>query len=183
MNVFARGLAAMLTAVIVVAGAAAPTVASAQAASALDTERARVSYMVGHDVARSIEAAGPDIDLAAFESAIRNAFAGGEPLIAESEVPAVGEALMMRIASRAGRAPANAKVPDVDRRKVGHLVGADVGRSLVPIKDELELPVLLQGVRATFAGTGLLMDEAAMSATRAAFGERVRGQMLERARA
>ena len=183
MNVFARGLAAMLTAVIVVAGAAAPTVASAQAASALDTERARVSYMVGHDVARSIEAAGPDIDLAAFESAFRNAFAGGEPLIAESEVPAVGEALMMRIASRAGRAPADAKVPDVDRRKVGHLVGADVGRSLVPIKDELELPVLLQGVRATFAGTGLLMDEAAMSATRAAFGERVRGQMLERARA
>lgn len=183
MNVFARGLAVMLTAAILVAGVAAPATAIAQEPATLGTERARVSYMVGHDVARSIEAAGPDIDMAAFEQAIRNAFQGGDPLIAESEVPAVGQALMMRIASRAGRAPADAKVPDVDRTRVGHLVGADVGRSLVPIKDELELPVLLQAVKATFAGGNLAMDAAQLDTTRQAFAQRMRAAMAERARA
>lgn len=183
MNVFARGLAVMLTTVVLVAGVATPAAVAAQEPATLDTERARASYMVGHDVARSIVAAGPDIDLAAFEQAIRNAFEGGDPLIAESEVPAVGQALMMRIASRAGRAPADTQVPDVDRKKVGHLVGADVGRSLVPIKDELEVPVLVQAVRATLAGGELAMDEAGLDATREAFSRRVRATMAERAKA
>ena len=35
----------------------------------LETERDRVSYMVGIDVARSLNAVGPDMDLAAFERA------------------------------------------------------------------------------------------------------------------
>lgn len=183
MNAFARGLAVMLTTVVLVAGVASPATVAAQEPATLGTERARVSYMVGHDVARSIVAAGPDIDLAAFERAIRNAFQGGGPLIAESEVPVVGQALMMRIASRAGRAPADAKVPEVDRKKVGHLVGADVGRSLVPIKDELEVPVLVQAVKATLAGGELAMDEAQLNATREAFSQRVRATMAERAKA
>jgi len=181
MNAFARGLAVMLTTTALL-GPVAVLPAAAQDTAELGTDRARASYMVGHDVARSVAAAAPDIDLAAFERAVRNAFEGGEPLIAEAEVPTVGRALMMRIASRAGRAPADAEIPDVDRQKVGCLVGADVGRSLVPIKDELDLPVLLQGIRATFAGGDLLLDEAQLHATREAFAERMRGQMAERAR-
>src|SRR5699024_8938957 len=105
----------------------------------LTTDRAKVSYMVGHDIARSITPAAPDMDLAAFERAISNAFNGQPPLIAEGEVQQVGQALMMRIASRAGKAPADATIPEVDKQKVAYLVGADVGRNLAPIKGELDL--------------------------------------------
>lgn len=180
MKVLVSGLAALFAAATLLA--AVPP-AAAQGNPALASETDRTSYMVGHDVARSIEPAAQDIDLAAFEEAIRNALEGGKPLIAEAEVEPTGRALMMRIASRAGRAPAGAEIPEVDRRKVGHLVGADVGRSLVPMKAELSVPTMLRGLRDTFAGGELAMAQAELDATREAFARKMQASMQQRMQA
>ncbi|MGQ4659226.1 FKBP-type peptidyl-prolyl cis-trans isomerase N-terminal domain-containing protein [Lysobacter sp. F6437] len=180
MKAFVRGVAVILTTTVLMAAVAFPAMAQE---AALGNERARVSYMVGHDVARSIAPAAPDIDLAAFERAVRNALDGGEPLIKESQVQSVGRGLMMRIASRAGQAPAGAEIPEVDKQQVGYLVGSDVGRSLEPMKAELDLAVLMQGVRATFTGGELLMSEAELGSTREAFGQKMRNQFQSRMQA
>src|SRR5690606_27496479 len=112
MTFFARGIAALALAAAL-AGMAGN--APAQTKPALDTERDKVSYMIGMDVGRSIEAAGPDVDLKSFERALRNALQGGEPLVPENEVQPLAQSLMARIASRAGKLPAGTPVPEVAR--------------------------------------------------------------------
>ncbi len=185
MKAFVRGSAVLLTtASLLGAAMAVPVVAFAQNAAAqeknlLTTDRAKTSYLVGHDIAQSITPVAPDMDLAAFERAISNAFAGSPPLIAEAEAQKTGEAMMMRIASRAGKAPAGATIPEVDKQKVAYLVGADVGRNLTPIKGELDLPVLLQGVRATFAGDTLMLSEAQFNEVRTAFTAKMQAQQQQ----
>ncbi|GAA5072765.1 FKBP-type peptidyl-prolyl cis-trans isomerase N-terminal domain-containing protein [Lysobacter panacisoli] len=175
MKAFVRGAAVFLTTAATLIGAA----AFAQDKTVLTTEREKTSYMVGTDIAQSIAPVAPDIDLAAFERAIKNAFDGGKPLITEDEAQTVGPALMQRIASRTGQAPAGAKVPDVPKDKVAYLVGADVGRSLVPIKDELELPVLVQAIRTSFAKGKPLLSEAEMGEVRQAFQQKVMAKMQQ----
>ncbi len=160
MTSFSRGIAVLLLAAI----ACAASVAWAQDKASLDTERDRMSYMVGIDVARSLNAVGPDMDLAAFERAVRNAFAGGRPLLSDADAAAVQPALMQRVAARSGRhlpglAPGSMP-PDVDKGKVGLMMGADVGRSLASLADEIEIPVLMQALRTGLAGgTPLLSQE------------------------
>src|SRR5690606_34931548 len=147
--------------------------ALAQTKPTLDSERDKVSYMIGMDVGRSIEAAGPDIDLKAFERALGNALAGGEPLVPENEVQPLAQSLMARIASRAGKLPAGTPVPDVARDKAGLLIGADVGRQLSAIADEIEVPMLIEGVRTILANTPPLLGEAEANTLRAAFAQRM----------
>ena len=79
--------------------------------------------------------------MAAFERAIDNAFDGGKPLITEDEAQAVGQALMQRIARAPARRRPAPRCRTWPRTRSAYLVGADVGRSLAPIKDELDLPV------------------------------------------
>lgn len=175
MKAFARGLAALMVGACALAGGAA-----AQDKASLDTDRDKASYMVGLDVGRSIGPAGPDLDLAAFERAVANAFAGKDPLIAEDRVQPLAQALMVRIAARNGQPPAVGKLPEIDREQVGYLVGADVGRQLSPLKHELELSVLMQGLRTSLSGgTPLLATEEA-NAVRRAFGEKVQAEMQAR---
>ena len=94
----------------------------------------------------------------AFEQAIRNAFAGGKPLLEpEDEAMATDAALRARIAARDGKpapgAAPGAQPPAVDKAKVGQLVGGQmVGPSLASIKDEIDLPVLVQAVRTVLSG-------------------------------
>ncbi len=182
MKLFVRGAAVMLTsatllgAVVVLPVAANAQTAPVQDKNVLTTDRDKASYMVGHDIARSITPAAPDIDLAAFERALSNAFQGQPPLITEAEAQSTGEALMVRIGSRAGQAPADAPVPDVDKQKAAYLVGADVGRSLKTLKDQIDLPMLLQGVRATLSGGKLLLDETQMNAVRDTFSQKVQSE-------
>lgn len=179
MKAFVRGAAVLITTAATLIGAA----ASAQDKTVLTTEREKTSYMVGSDIAQSIAPVAPDIDLAAFERAIKNAFDGGKPLITEDEAQQVGPALMQRIAARTGQAPAGAKVPDVPKDKVAYLVGADVGRSLVPIKDELELPVLVQAIRTSFQDGKPLLSEAELGQVRQAFQAKVQAKMQQQASA
>ncbi len=162
MNRFARGAAALcLTALVAVASTAHP-----QALTSLSGEHQQISYLVGMDIGRSLAAAGPDLDYASFERAVTHALAGGEPLIGEEEVARVGQALMRRIAVRSGRqvpgmAPGSAP-PTVDPAKVGLLTGLDVGQSLRPLADTLDVPVLVQAVRTVIeGGTPLLSTDEA----------------------
>ena len=67
MKAFVRGAAVLITTAATLFGAA----ASAQDKTVLTTERDKVSYMVGIDIAQSIAPVAPDIDLAAFERAIK----------------------------------------------------------------------------------------------------------------
>lgn len=177
MKAFLRSAAALFTVVAIAAGG----VASAQDKQALDTQREKESYMVGLDVGQSIAPVGADLDLAAFERAIRNAFAGGKPLLDAAETKSVGNALMQRIAARSGQAGVQA--PDIDKTKVGLLVGSDVGRSLAPIKDEIDLPLVLQAVRTALAKGTPLLTEADATAVRQAFTARLQAKMQAQAAA
>lgn len=176
MSVRFRGLAAwMAAATLLVAGWT-----QAQDKSALTTDREKVSYMIGADVGRSISAVGPDLDLAAFERAVKNAFAGGKPLLSDEESRTVGSALMQRIAERSGKpipgAAPGSKPPAVAKDKVGYLVGTDVGRSLAPIKDEIDMPVLLQAMRTLMASGKPLMTDTDMDQMRESFSKRMQAR-------
>ena len=162
----------------------APATAAAGKA-ALTTDRDKVSYMIGADVGHSVSGVGPDLDLAAFERAIRNAFDGGKPLLTDDESRALGTALMQRIAERTGKPVPNTapgtKAPAVARDKVGYLVGTDVGRSLAPIKDEIDLAVFMQSLRTVFASGKLLLTDEQMNLVRDDFSKRMQARMAQRA--
>lgn len=171
MKVLLRGLVALSIAAAALPGAL------AQERSVLTSEREKSSYMVGMDVGRSISQVGPDLDRAAFLRAIDNAFEGGKPLLSEAEASEVGPALMRRVAVRSGRpvpgmAPGS-EPPPVDKVKVGYLVGADVGRSLAPIKSEIDMPLFEQGLSATLDGREPLLGEAEVEALRKSFAARM----------
>ncbi|MFC3715657.1 FKBP-type peptidyl-prolyl cis-trans isomerase N-terminal domain-containing protein [Luteimonas soli] len=168
-----RGVAALL-----IAFASLPAAnVHAQDKQALASERDKASYMVGMDVAKSLAPAAEDLDLKAFERAVRNAFDGGEPLIEEKEAMETGQALMVRVAARSGRPvpgmPPGTPPPSVDKAKVGLLIGADIGRSLVPVKGEIDLPVVMQALRTSLAGGKTLLSDAEADAVRQSFGARV----------
>ncbi|MFZ7094854.1 FKBP-type peptidyl-prolyl cis-trans isomerase N-terminal domain-containing protein [Luteimonas dalianensis] len=146
-------------------------------AQQLQGERERVSYMIGMDVGQSLEPIGPDLDYEAFERALANAFQGGEPLLDAEAAQAVGMVLMLRAAERAGQPlqglPPGTPAPEVDREQVGLMVGADVGRSLSAVGDEIELPVMMRALRTRIEGGQLLLDEQEAEALRTAFSARI----------
>lgn len=178
MTFFARGIAALALAATV-SGAA-----LAQDKTTLDTQREKASYMVGLDVGRSIEPAGPDMEVAAFQRALRNALDGKPALIADDKVQPLAQALMQRIAARSGKAPAGAGAPpQVARDQVGFLIGADVGRQLAPIQDEIDVPVLVQGVRTVLSNTKPLLSASEIDAVRTAFSKQMQAKMDAKATA
>lgn len=179
MKLFLRGAAALLTTAAVLFG----TAAFAQDKTVLTTERDKASYMVGSDIGRSIAPVGPDLDMAAFEKAIRNAFAGGKPLLTPDEAKSTGQALMARIAARNGQPTPGGKTPEVAKDKVGLLVGTDVGRSLAQIHDEIDMPVFLQAVRTTMANGKSLLTEEENNAIRQSFSQKVQAKMQAKATA
>ena len=175
MRFWIRGMAAMM----LMLGAAAVL-----AQDALTTERDRNSYMVGMDVGQSISSVGPDMALATFERAVRNAFAGGKPLLSESEAQLLAPLLMQRVQARnpaPGAAAPAGGLPAIDREKVGLLVGSDVGRSLAPIKDELEVGAFMRGVAVMLANGKPLLSETEANALRAAFTTRINAKMQAKA--
>lgn len=154
------------------------TTAAAQDKAALTTEKDKVSYAVGLDVARSFESISQDIDLAVLRRAVDNAFAGGEPLQPEEQAQSVHTALQMVVAVRSGqRVPGMApgsepKMPPKD--EVSMLVGDRmVGPSLEPLKDDLDLDVMFQALHTVFAGdTPLLSEQEAMASLQAFMGRK-----------
>ncbi len=176
MKLFVRDLVAMF---LLAAVAIVPV--GAQDKTALASDRDKVSYMIGMDVAHSIATAAPDVDVNAFERAVHNAFDGGKPLIAEARIKPLAQSLMQRIAVRNGKAPAGTVSPTVAKDQVGYLIGADIGRSLTPIKEEIALPMFMQGLRTTLAGGKPLLTDAEASALRSAFTQRMQARLQAQA--
>ncbi len=126
----------------------------------LRTDRDRISYMVGMEVGKSVIDIGQDIDFAALENAIRNTMDGGKPLLTQDEARAVSMALGERVQARKANAPVPAFPPGVTPVKVAQLVGLDVGRSMAPAREEFDLPLAMQGLRAVALQQTPLLDEA-----------------------
>jgi FKBP-type peptidyl-prolyl cis-trans isomerase FkpA len=155
----------------------------AQNKTSLATDRDKVSYMAGIDVAHSIAAAAPEMNYAAFERALRNGLAGGKPLLDDAQSQATGRALMQAIGARKGLPPgaAPAATPGLSRENVGLLVGADVGRSLAPVASEIDIPTFMQALRTVLEGGKPLLSDEEAASVRAAFTERVNAKMQAQA--
>ncbi len=180
MKMAMRGAAASL--MIVAMAASAPAMSQQTAApaaskekSALNTEKEKVSYAIGMDIARSFEPVADYIDTAAMQRAIENAFKGGQPLLGDEQAQATDAALRTTLAARNGQqvpglAP-GAQPPAVNKQNVGLMLGDRmVGPSLVRIKDDIDLAVLVQGLQTSLSkGTTLLSPQEAQ-ATLQAFG-------------
>jgi len=180
MKMAMRGAAASL--MIVAMAASAPAMSQQTAApaaskekSALNTEKEKVSYAIGMDIARSFEPVADYIDTAAMQRAIENAFKGGQPLLGDEQAQATDAALRTTLAVRNGQqvpglAP-GAQPPAVNKQNVGLMLGDRmVGPSLVRIKDDIDLSVLVQGLQTSLSkGTTLLSPQEAQ-ATLQAFG-------------
>ncbi|QNP40837.1 FKBP-type peptidyl-prolyl cis-trans isomerase N-terminal domain-containing protein [Lysobacter solisilvae (ex Woo and Kim 2020)] len=182
MKPFMRGVAALLTTAAVLFGSTA-SAAAAQDKTVLTTDRDKASYMIGTDIGHSIAPVGPDLDMTAFEKAIRNAFAGGKPLLTPEDAKTTTQALMARIGARNNPPAPGAKTPEVARDKVGLLVGTDVGRSLAKIQEEIDMPVFLQAVRTTLAGGTALLSDAELDAVRQVFSKNVQVKLEAKAAA
>ena len=166
MNNRMRGaLASLVMGASVMTGAA-----MAQDKASLATEKDKVSYAIGLDVASSFEPLAPHVDLDAMQRAVANAFAGGQPLQSEEQARATDAALRAALAARQGqRVPGmapGAEPPAPPAEQVGLLIGDRmIGPSLAPLKDDIDLAVLMQAVRTAFAkGTPLLNQQEAGAA-------------------
>ena len=99
MNNRVRGALASL---VMGAGMVAATV-MAQDKATLASEKDKVSYAIGLDVARSFQPIARDIDFAAMEKALANAMAGGKPLQSEEDAQATHAMLQLVMAARTGQ--------------------------------------------------------------------------------
>ena len=135
------------------------------------SERDKIGYLIGMDVARSVAPAVPDMDMAAFQRAMQDTMSGAKPLLDEATAKQTSQALMASITARKnGTKPAT----PVDRNKVGLLVGGDIGRSLAKIKGEFDMPRFLQGFRAASDPNGKpVLSEADANALRTVFSARL----------
>ena len=136
----------------------------------LQSDRDKVSYMIGMDVSKSVGPAMPDMDMAAFERALADGLAGEKPLLDEAASRQTAQALMTRIdARKSGKESA-----PVDRAKVGLLIGGNIGRSLADIRGEIALPMLLRGLKDSIDPAGkTLLSQAEADALRAGFSARL----------
>lgn len=156
----------------------AATGAPAWAAGPAASDRDRTSYVVGLDVGRSLQQVGPDLDLVTFERALGNAMSGGEPLVPQAEAPALSRALSQRAAARGGRPvpglPPGSEPPAVDKAKAGLMVGGEMGRQLVAMRDDIDIKALLRGVRTSIEGGTPEVDDADVAVIRQSMVDRAR---------
>lgn len=135
----------------------------APAVIAQDGDRAHSSYVVGFDVATQLAPVSPDMDLAAFETALAAALAGKPPALEAADTRRIGQALAQRVAARSGRPvpglPPGSEPPAVDRAQVGQMLGADVGRSLAAMGEDLTLAAVMRGVRDRIDGKASSLSE------------------------
>ena len=131
-----RALAALLIAMLAVAPVLAQDGASL-------SERDKVGYMLGQDVARAIGPGLPDLDLASFQQAIELVMAGGKPTLDAEEAKRLSEALMLNIGARkAGKPPVA-----LDRSKAGILAGTNIGLGLAGFRGEFDMPMFMRGLK------------------------------------
>ncbi|WP_133499908.1 FKBP-type peptidyl-prolyl cis-trans isomerase [Cognatilysobacter terrigena] len=181
MNLFARGLAALLASTATVAFAAPPAPkASAKPAPAaaaststisaqsLVTPRQKASYVVAFDLSQMLKPIAPDFDINAFRAGVEELNAGKIPQVDREKAAKLNQALMQRIAARRGQ-PTQGPVPEVSKVEVSRLVAADLGPSLTSIKNEVDFPLVFQALAGLLAGQEPVLDEATRNAVRTEF--------------
>jgi len=152
--------------------------ALAQDKTSLTTEKDKVSYAIGLDVGRSFEPVAPFLDVAAFKRGVQTIFKGGQPTQTEEQAKAADAALRQNIAAGQGQRqqgmPPGMSPPAVDKEQVGLMLGERaVGPSLAPLKDEVDLDVLVQAMQTQFSkGTALLSDAEAQATMQAFIASR-----------
>lgn len=160
MKIGMRGAAVSLLALAMAAPVLATAQQSAAAAanketSVLTSEREKIGYAVGIDVASSFEPLADMIDVAALRAAIENAFAGNEPALSQEEAQATDGALRMAMMAKSGQpipgmAPGT-EAPKPDPVKVAQLLGGyAVGPSLTQIKEDISLDALFTAIGDVF---------------------------------
>jgi FKBP-type peptidyl-prolyl cis-trans isomerase FkpA len=176
-------------AVSIIAAAFGLGAAVAQERTQLTSDRDKVSYAIGMDVAHAVAPVAADMDMPAFEQSVRGAFAGGKPALSKEEAMATDQALRARVAARSGKpvpgaAPGAppAALPPVDKTKVAQFVGGlIIGPSLASIKDEIDLSVVLQATHASLSGGKLLLTDSDAKSTLALFSKRMQDKAQARA--
>ena len=142
--------------------------------SVLTSDREKIGYAIGIDVASSFEPVASEVDVAALRRAVENAFAGGQPLLSQEDAQKTDQALRTVMMARSGQqvpgmAPGSAP-PSVDREKVGLMLGSyAVGPSLAPIRGDIDLDSVFQAIGTIFAKGTPLMDRQQAQATLQAF--------------
>ncbi|KRG84477.1 MULTISPECIES: FKBP-type peptidyl-prolyl cis-trans isomerase N-terminal domain-containing protein [Stenotrophomonas] len=165
-------LALAVPAAVIAQQPAAP--AATKEKSVLTSEREKIGYAIGVDVASSFEPIASEVDVAALRRAVENAFAGGQPLLSQEEAQKTDQALRMAMMIRSGQqvpgmAPGS-QPPAVDREKVGLMLGSyAVGPSLAPIRGDIDLDSVFQAISTIFAKGTPLMDRQQAQATLQAF--------------
>lgn len=160
MKIGMRGAAVSLLALAMAAPVIATTQQPAAAAaskemSVLTSEKEKIGYAVGIDVASSFEPLAEFIDLVALRAAIENAFAGNEPTLAQEDAQATDQALRMAMMAKSGQpvpgmAPGS-EVPKPDATKVAQMLGGyALGPSLTQIKDDISLDALFAAIGDVF---------------------------------
>lgn len=141
--------------------------------SVLTSDREKIGYAIGIDVASSFEPIASEVDVAAMRRGVENAFAGGQPLLSQEDAQKTDQALRTVMMARSGQqvpgmAPGSAP-PSVDREKVGLMLGSfAVGPSLARIKNEIDLDSVFQAISTVFAkGTPLMSHEQAQGVLQA----------------
>jgi FKBP-type peptidyl-prolyl cis-trans isomerase FkpA len=142
--------------------------------SVLTSDREKVGYAIGIDVASSFEPIASEVDIAALRRGIENAFAGGQPLLTQEEAQQTDQALRTVMMARSGQqvpgmAPGS-QPPSVDKEKVGLMLGSyAVGPSLAPIQKEIDLDSVFQAITTVFNKGTPLMDRQQAQAMLQAF--------------
>lgn len=130
--------------------------AAAKETSTLTSQREKVGYAIGLDVANSFAPIADEIDLAALRRAVTNAFEGKQPLISQEEAQKTDQSLRTAMAVKSGQpvpgmAPGT-PAPKVDREKVGLMLGSyAVGPSLAQLKDDVDLDAMFDAIQTAFA--------------------------------
>ncbi len=155
--------------------------ALAQEKKTLDNQREKVSYAIGMDIGSSFVPVAEYIDPASLQTALQGAIKGEKPTLSETDAQATDAALRANMAAKAGQTPPGqppgTQPPEVNKQNVGALIGSYmIGPKLAPLKDEVELPVVMQAVRTVFAkGNTLLTEDEARQVVQSYASERQAG--------
>ena len=158
-----------------------PMAAGAADKARLATEREQVSYMIGMDVAKSLAPTAPYVDLSALESAVEGSLASGKPALDDKQQQVIGQALGQRVSFDKGQ-PVPGMAPGAmpaapDKKQVSLLLGGDIARSLTPLKDDLDVPVVMQAIRTSLAGQPLLLTDEEAAVLRNTFSAKVQDKL------
>ena len=78
-----------------------------------------------------------------------------------------------------GQETAAAKDPSTDAEKFGYAIGVDLGNSLSPIREQVDIDALVQGLTETMSGKTSRMDEAARNEIKNTVAQNMQAKQLE----